>query len=101
MPRSSVTPDVICSGALSGKRCRQMCDSPLTPAAKYIQRPSGDQAAAVQDAPDGPTAFPAEEPSNGTRRQGSHPFESISTTRTQCPFGDNSEKWAIPTREVG
>src|SRR5215831_876968 len=88
-PRSSlVIPNVICSGAPSGKRWRHRCDSPDAATAKYIQRPSGDHAAAVQEAWDGPTEIPEEELSNGTSRQGSHPFVSISTTSTQRPSGE-------------
>ena len=51
-------------------------------AEKYIQFPSGDHAPLVHLLGTGPTVRPDECPLKGTRRQGNHPRESISTTNT-------------------
>jgi hypothetical protein len=50
-------------------------------AEKYIQFPSGDHAALVHLLGTGPTL-------KGTRRQGNHPRESISTTSTDLWSGE-------------
>src|SRR5205807_2863118 len=47
VPSSSVGPKVICSAEPSGKACLQRWYPPLALEEKYIQRPSGDQAAVV------------------------------------------------------
>src|SRR5258708_5125320 len=86
MPSSSVGPDVICSGAPFGKRCRQVWKEPPALELKYIHLPSGDQAANVHATPCGPTECPAELPSIGTRRQGSQ-APSISTISAHFPYG--------------
>src|SRR3954452_15320080 len=79
MPCSSVAPNVTCSGTPSGKRCRHTWVPPPVLVEKYIHWPSGDHVASVHWAGAGPTGFPGELPSNGTRRQGSHAAFSIST----------------------
>src|SRR6516162_7683336 len=88
MPSSSVGPEVTCSGCPSGKRWRQMWKLP-SPAfeLKYIQRPSGDQAAEVQAPVGGPTLLPTDVESKDNRRHGNHPA-SISAIRTHLPSGD-------------
>src|SRR5688572_7952411 len=97
MPASVATPNVTCSGVPSGNRCRQMWTPLLVKAVKYIHWPSGDHATSVHCAGDGPTAFPGELPSIGTRRQGSHDRPSISATITHFRSGEDDERWAMPS----
>src|ERR1022692_1389747 len=99
---SWVGPEVICSGAPSGKRCRQICEPLPVVAVMYIHRPSGDHAAEEQRRPDGPTLRPAELPSKGsTRHSWMTPAESISEEiSTHFRSGERREEWAMP-RSVG
>ncbi len=88
IPSSVATPNVTCSGLPSGKRCRQMWIPSVVLAVKYIQLPSGDQAASVHCAGVGPTRVPCDAPSMGINRHGSHERMSISATSTDFPSGD-------------
>src|SRR5262249_115128 len=99
MPSSSPGANVICSGAPSGNRCRQMCKRPLPFDEKYIHRPSGDHAADVH-CPSGPTRR-VTRPSIDTSRHGCQTGRTISATSTQAPSGDGYERWAMPCGDPG
>src|SRR5262245_44231659 len=100
IPSSSVGPAVSCSGRPSGYRWRQRCDAPPAVDVKNIHLPSGDHAADVQVAAEGPTWRPGDVPSIGTTRHGNH-GPSISETSTECPFEDRYERCAIPFSRAG
>src|ERR1700684_1989683 len=90
-PYSSVGPEVICSACPSGKRCRQRWLCPSSKMMKYIEPPSGDHAAEVQELY-GPTLRDEFCPSRLTSRHGAQsPFPSISTTKAQRRSGDGNE----------
>jgi len=89
IPSSSVSPEVICSGWPSGKRWRQVWKTPPALELKYIHSPWGDHPANVHDAPGGPTRFPWELSSNGTKRQGTKaPLSFISTSNIDFRSGE-------------
>src|SRR5215813_6550700 len=96
-PSSSLAPDgVNCCGVPSGKCCLQTCEPDVhVSTVKYIQFPSGDHCAHVQE-PSGPTDWPSDDPSKGTNRQRFHHVLSISTANAHFPSGDNAERCTIP-----
>jgi hypothetical protein len=95
-PSSSAGAKVICSGFPSGAPCpppfphccRHRCVLPSTLTLRYIHRPSGDHAAAVQ-APTGPTWTPAELPSIGATRQRCQACPGSSPRSAPDPLNEN------------
>src|ERR1700686_686802 len=88
MPASSAGPEVICSASPLGNGWRHRWLEPLAYALKYIQLPSGDQAADVHG-PGGPTGDPADLPSRGSNGQRCQaPGGPISPMGTHLGSGD-------------
>src|SRR5262245_31065486 len=101
VPSCSVGPNVICSGVPFGYRWRHTWKAPPAFDEKYIHRPSLDQLAVVHWPSNGPTGRPGDDPSNGTRRHGSHSPPFISTTSTSFRSGDGAERCAMPPSNRG